>query len=254
SYGDESTPAAILRQYPSLSEEEKADAIHTLASRPAYAHALLDAIEQGTIARHDVSAFTVRQLQGLNDKKINDKLTRVWGVLRPASQEKAALTARYKALLTADYLAMADRSQGRLIYTRNCASCHVLFGEGGKIGPELTGSQRANLDYLLDNVLDPSAVVPYDYQVTLIQTKDGRLITGIIKQENEKVVTVQTQNEVLAVPKAEIDERTKSPISMMPEGLFAKLKDEEVRDLVAYLASPTQVPLPKDAPAPGPGK
>jgi putative membrane-bound dehydrogenase-like protein len=254
SYGDESTPGAILRQYPSLSEEEKADAIHTLASRPAYAHALLDAIEQGTIARQDVSAFTVRQLQGLNDKKINEKLTKVWGVLRPASQEKAALMARYKALLMTDYLAKADRSQGRLIYARTCASCHVLFGEGGKIGPELTGSQRANLDYLLDNVLDPSAVVPYDYQVTLIQTKDGRLITGIIKQENEKVVTVQTQNEVIAVPKAEIDERTKSPISMMPEGLFAKLKDEEVRDLVAYLASPTQVPLPKDAPAPAPGK
>jgi putative membrane-bound dehydrogenase-like protein len=254
SYGDESTPEAILRQYPSLNEEEKADAIHTLASRPAYAHALLDAIEQGKVARQDVSAFTVRQLQGLNDKKINDKLTKVWGVLRPASQEKAALTARYKALLTADYLAKGDRSQGRLIFARTCASCHVLFGEGGKIGPELTGSQRANLDYLLDNVLDPSAVVPYDYQVTLIQTKDGRLITGIIKQENEKVVTVQTQNEVLAVPKAEIDERTKSPISMMPEGLFAKMKDEEVRDLVAYLASPTQVPLPKDAIAPGPGK
>src|SRR5262249_48199078 len=141
-------------------------------------------------------------------------------------------------------LTIAARTHGRLLCARACAACHVLFGEGGKVGPELTGSQRANLDYVLENLLDPSAVVARDYQVTLLQTKDGRVITGIIKQETPQVLTVQTHNEVLRVPQNEVEARARSPLSMMPEGLLDKLKDEEVRDLVAYLGSPTQVPLP----------
>jgi putative membrane-bound dehydrogenase-like protein len=243
-----STPEFILRHYAAFTDDEKADAIHTLTSRPAYALALLEAVERGQIPRRDLSAFTVRQMQGLKNKQINEKLTKVWGVLRPASQEKAALMTRYKTLLTPEYLKSADLSQGRLVFTRTCASCHVLFGEGGKIGPELTGAQRTNLDYLLENILDPSAVVASDYQVTVLHTKDGRVITGIIKQENDTVVTMQTQNESIPVPKTDIEERTKSPISMMPEGLLDKLTRAEVRDLIAYLSSPMQVPLPPKAP------
>ncbi|HEV3258852.1 MAG TPA: PVC-type heme-binding CxxCH protein [Gemmataceae bacterium] len=244
-YGDDATPRVILRRYASLTDLEKSDAIQTLASRPVYALALLKAVERGRVSRRDLSAFTVRQIMGLKDKQVDDKLAQVWGTIRPASQEKAALMDKYRTLLTPDYLKQADRSRGRLVFAQTCASCHRLFGEGGDIGPELTGSQRANLDYVLDNVLDPSAIVPQDYQVTVVETKDGRVLTGIIKQENDKTVTVQTQNERVIVPSDEIETRTKSSISMMPEGLLAKLSNEEVRDLVAYLASPAQVPLPK---------
>jgi putative heme-binding domain-containing protein len=243
-FDDQSTPSLVLRLYPALTEEEKNDAIQTLAARSGYALALLDAVEKGQVPRRDLGAFTVRQMQGLKNKQVNERLVKVWGTLRPAAQEKATQMVRYKALLTTDSLKSADVNHGRLLYARTCASCHVLFGEGGKIGPELTGSQRTNLDYLLENILDPSAVVPLDYQVTILQMKDGRVVTGIIKQENEKVVSVQTQNEVLLVTKSDIEERAKSPVSMMPEGLLVKLSDEEVRDLIAYLGSPAQVPLP----------
>jgi putative membrane-bound dehydrogenase-like protein len=247
-YSDEATPQVILGHYASFNEEEKSDAIHTLTSRPAYALALLEGVERGLIPRHDLSAFTVRQMLAFHDKPIQDKLARVWGTIRPASQEKAALMAFYKGLLKFDYLSSADRSHGRLIYARTCAACHRLFGEGGDVGPDLTGSQRANLDYVLENVLDPSAIVAQDYQVTVLETKDGRILTGIIKQENDKTVTVRTQNDSIIVPKDEIEMRKRSPLSMMPDGLFSQLKNEEVRDLIAYLASPTQVPLPEEKP------
>src|SRR5205823_4414017 len=157
---------------------------------------------------------------------------------------RAALTAKYKALLTPESLRTADLSKGRAVFVKNCATCHRLFGEGAKIGPELTGSQRANLDYVLENVLDPSAVVPKEYQVTVFELKSGRVLQGIITQETERAVTVQTQNEAVVVPKEEIETRTETKTSMMPEGLFDKLTNEEVRDLVAYLASLAQVPLP----------
>jgi putative heme-binding domain-containing protein len=165
--------------------------------------------------------------------------------VRPASEGKAALTAKYKALLTADYVKGADLSQGRVVFQRTCATCHRLFDDGAKIGPELTGSQRANLDYFLENVLDPSAVVAKEYQLTVVELKNGRFLNGIIKEENDRSIVLQMQNEQVVVPKNEIDSRKESAQSLMPDGLLDKLSKEEVRDLVGYLASPQQVPLPK---------
>ena len=131
------------------------------------------------------------------------------------------------------------------MFKQNCATCHRLFDDGGDIAPELTGAQRANLDYILENVLDPSAVLAKDYQVTVVETSNGRVLTGIVKQENDRALTLQTQNEKVTLSRDDIKSRTKSPVSMMPEGMLDKLTSEEVRDLIVYLASPEQVPLPK---------
>ncbi len=237
-YADPKTPSLILQRYAKFTPEEKADAVHTLASRPSYALALLDAVADKTVARTDLNAFTVRQLLALNDPKVTKRVNEVWGTLRPASQEKATLMAKYKKLLTADTLRQANLQSGRLVFAKQCAVCHKLFGEGGNIGPELTGSQRTNLDYVLENMLDPSAVVPREYQVSIITTANGRTLTGIIKEETERALTVQTQNEVVIVPKDEIELRRQSNLSMMPEGILDRLTNDEVRDLVGYLASP----------------
>jgi putative membrane-bound dehydrogenase-like protein len=243
-YNDPATPSLVLRRYPAFTDDEKADAIYTLASRPAYALALLDAIKTGQVPRRDVSAFTVRQMQSLKDQTVSRRVTMVWGKVRPAAADKQDQMAKYKALLTPSSLKQADQARGRLVFQQTCASCHALFGEGGKVGPELTGSQRTNLDYLLENILDPSAIIPADYQVTLLELNDGRLVSGIIKSQTDKVLTVQTPNELVRVPVGDVSEMTKSPLSMMPEGLLAKLKDQEVRDLIAYLGSPNQVSIP----------
>jgi putative heme-binding domain-containing protein len=153
--------------------------------------------------------------------------------------------AKYKSLVPPDALAKADRSHGRALFVKSCANCHVLFGEGGKIGPDLTGSQRTNADYLLTKILDPNAVVAKDFQMTIIETTSGRVLNGIVVKENEQTLTVQTQNEAITLPKSDIQERKKSDLSMMPEGQLGMLSDVEIRDLIAYLAGPGQVPLPK---------
>ena len=79
------------------------------------------------------------------------------------------------------------------------ASCHRLFDSGGNVGPELTGSDRKNLDYVLENVLDPSASVPKEFKLTNFAMTDGRLISGIIREQTAKSVTVQTANETLTL-------------------------------------------------------
>jgi putative membrane-bound dehydrogenase-like protein len=243
-FNDASVPPLILKQYATLTDAEKADAVATLASRPAYAMALLDAMGQGKVDRRDLSAFTARQLLALNDKALAEKLTKVWGAIRKP-QDKSEQLYRYQAVAAPDALKKADRAHGRQVFAKTCATCHTLFGEGAKIGPDLTGSQRANPEYVLTKVLDPSAVVAQDYQVTVVTTKSGRTLTGLVKEEDATTLALQTQNEVIRVAKADIDERKKSPVSMMPEGLLAPLSDAEVRDLIAYLAGAEQVPPPK---------
>jgi putative membrane-bound dehydrogenase-like protein len=244
-FADPKTPDLLLKRYSQFPPEIRTDVIATLSSRPAYALALLDAVEKESVPRTDLSAFTIRQLGGLKNAELNARLLKVWGNVRPASQERVALTARYKKELNSDVLKKADRSNGHRVFKEVCASCHKLFDDGGDAGPELTGSQRANLDYVLENVLDPSAVVARDYQMSVIMLKNGRVLNGIVKREDERSVTLRTQNETLVVPKVEIDTRTLSPLSLMPDGLLDKLSRDEVRDLIAYLASPEQVPLPK---------
>jgi putative heme-binding domain-containing protein len=194
------------------------------------------------VPRRDLSAFTVRQLLAFHDKGLGDRLTKVWGSIRPPSQEKAALMAKYMAMVPADALKKADRKHGRELFIHTCATCHTLFGEGSKIGPDLTGSQRANPEYLLTKLLDPSAVVAKDYQVTVITTTAGRIISGLVKEETDKTLTMQTQNEVVRVPKSEVEERRRSEQSMMPDGLLAPLTPAEVRDLIAYVSGPGPAP------------
>jgi putative membrane-bound dehydrogenase-like protein len=244
-FNDPATPEVLLKQYAACSDADKTDAVTTLASRPEYAMALLDAIGKGKVPRRDLSAFTARQILGFKNKPLSDKLNEVWGTIRPTAGDKAALLSKYKTMVPPDALAKADRSQGRALFAKTCAQCHLLFGEGGKIGPDLTGSQRANPEYLLTKLLDPNAVVAKDYQMSVIGTSSGRVITGIVTKEDEKTVTVQTQNELLTLAKSDIEERKKTEQSMMPEGQLAMLSEQEVRNLIAYLAGTEQVTLPK---------
>jgi putative membrane-bound dehydrogenase-like protein len=236
-YADETTPAAVLGIYAKLTPEEKADAVQTLTSRAGYASALLDAVEKGTVPKGDITAFTARQIVGLKDKTIADRLAKVWGEVKSGSENAKAKIAEYKKNLTADDLARADATRGKVLFTKNCATCHKLFGEGQAVGPELTGSQRTNLDYILENVVDPNAVVPFDYKMTQFFLKDGRQISGLVKKDTPQAVTVRTVNEEVVIPVADIDERKPTNNSVMPEGLFDLLKQDEVRDLVKYLMS-----------------
>lgn len=242
-FEDEATPGLLLGSYGSFNEEERADAINTLATRASTAKVLLDAVAKGTIPKRDLNASVARQLQAFGDPKITARLEEVWGSVRPTSSEKAMLIAKYKAMITPDRMKSADPSRGRALFNRTCLQCHKLFDSGGDVGPELTGSDRANPDYILENVLDPSATVGRDYRLNTIATTDGRLISGILRDQTDKTLVVQTVNERIVLPRDEVEELKPSEASMMPEGALEKLSPEEVRDLISYLGSKTQVPV-----------
>lgn len=238
------TVQAILARYHDMPAASRQQAIQTLASRKDWAVELLNEIEDGRINQSEVSAFTARQIQSLGDQQLTDRLSKVWGEIRSTPKDRARRIAGFKQRLTPHELSHADLAAGRVVFRKLCANCHQLFGEGRKVGPDITGAQRNNLDYLLENLVDPSAQVSHDYQMEVIVTESGRVITGLIKSETNAAITVATPEAEIVVPVAEIETRRKSDVSMMPEGQLRTLTFHQTRDLIAYLGTSQQVPLP----------
>ena len=246
-YDNPDTPRLVLASYHQLQPTERPEAISTLTSRPAFARALLKAVAQGRVPRGDLSAFDARQILSLGDKGLGKQLTEVWGEVRSTPAQLKELMARYKKLLTPERLKAAHLSSGRVLFNKACASCHSLYGQGQKIAPDLTGSGRHNLDYLLENIIDPSAIVPADFRMSVVSLKNGRVLTGLVGPRDGHMVAVQTPTERVLLERTEIDSIQDTPQSLMPDGLLNPLSEEQVCDLIAYLMSPEQVPLPGEA-------
>lgn len=240
-YDDPKTAAVILAVYSRLSSSERRSALGTLCSRAPYGIALLDAIESKRVAGTNLTADFVRQLLYLQNDAIDQKLRSVWGNVRETSESKAKLISTYKAMLATP--GKNDLNLGRSMFAKTCQNCHMLYGVGNKIGPDLTGSNRSNLDYLLNNIVDPSAVMAKEYRSTIILTTDGRVVTGLVLEENNSGVTLQTADAVVVVPKAEIDQRKLGDQSMMPDNQLQQFGEHEIRSLIAYLTDTQQVPM-----------
>lgn len=228
----------LLKHYSDWPTPLKKATLETLATRRKYAQALLAAIEDKQIAKEEVPAHVARSMNLL----LGDSFAKIFGEVRELDQDRTQLIARYKALLTDEALAEADAHAGRKVFEKTCASCHKLYGTGGDIGPDLTGSNRANLDYILLNSVDPSYDVPEGYRMVLIETIDGLVLNGVVAEENARSVTLKTvQQPRVVVLKDDIVERQISPKSIMPDGQLEALKQDELRNLILYLRSTQQV-------------
>ena len=243
-FDDARIPAQILAVYPALDAAEKHDALGTLLARGASARALLAAIDAKTLPRADITAPLARQLQSLHDAEIDAWLAKNWGAVRTSSADKQKQIAKFKEFLTADSILRANASHGRALFSQTCALCHMVFGEGAKIGPELPGAFE-DIDYLLQNIVDPNAIIGKDYQQTFIETKDGQMFSGIIAADDASAVSLKTLAGPATIQRADIKALETSPNSLMPEGLLGALDEDSVRDLFLYLRQRQQVPLPE---------
>jgi putative membrane-bound dehydrogenase-like protein len=235
----------LAKNYNRFHPSERAAVMETLIARPTFAAGLLDQIAAGKLPREELTATHARQIRSFGDEQLTTRLSEVWGELRDSPTEKQALIEGLKEQLTAQRLASADKRAGRAVFQTNCANCHRLFGAGGAIGPDLTGSQRQNLDYVVGNIVDPSAVVSREFRMTILRHADGRVLNGLLVSQDEERAVLQTVKEKLTIAKDEIEEQTLSTLSAMPDGLLQPLTQEQIRDLIAYLMSAGQVELPE---------
>ena len=200
---------------------------------------LLDAIEKNTIPQDQVDATTWRQFQSAGNWELLERARKLNKSLE-LSGNRQELIEKEEALLTPEAIQKGGINFGRLVWINKCGTCHKLYGEGGQIGPELTGAQRTNLRYWLENILAPSALVAENYRVTALRMQDGRVITGVVVSETPRELTVQTAQEKIVVFAAEIEQRSASQMSLMPEGLFEGLTQDQKASLLKYLMSSPQ--------------
>ncbi len=235
---DPNTPEVVAKLLKDFEPTVLPDAINTLASTREGSKVLLKAVEAKTVPSTALSPFLVRQLTAFDDAEINALIKSAWGDVNAPKADLGERTKKYKALLTPAALAKGDLAKGKMLYMATCGQCHKLLGEGQNVGPDITGSNRADLNYLLENVLDPNAVIGKAYQLNLFTMKDGRVMSGVIKDETPAAVKIAMMGGVeFTLPQSDIAKREVSKLSTMPEGLFDALQPAQVIDLVKYLQS-----------------
>ena len=242
-FDDPSTAKLLLSRYPRMDRPQKEEIVEVLTTRPSYALKLLDAVEKKQVRQEAISAQQAQQLYNLGSDDVRTELERVWGSIQTSSAQQQQQLQAVKEMLLAAASKPADLAAGRMLYKKRCANCHRLFGDGEKIGPDLTGSGRANLDYILQNVVTPSAAVAAGYRVSVVATSDGRVLTGIVNEVSPQLITVQTAKEQVRLQRTDVEQLKKSSLSLMPDNLLKDLSDQQVLNLIRYLASPRQVGL-----------
>ncbi|MEI6238980.1 MAG: PVC-type heme-binding CxxCH protein [Planctomycetia bacterium] len=235
-YDEPAITAAMLDRWASFTDDERLEAVNTLASLPGHARALTDAIRAGRVARQHVPAHLARQLRRI----VGPTFVDVWGPVDVLPADREAAFKKYRGLLSDAALAAGDPAKGAAVFGRVCAGCHVLHGKGGDVGPDLTGANRGNLEYLLGNILAPNDVIQDAYRMHVILLDDGRVYSGIPAEEDEQRIRLRVaqQPDTVAIPVARIESREIASTSLMPEGLLANLSDTDVVDLIRFLQSP----------------
>ena len=234
-------PTVLLDSFKSLDVTQRRAALETLASRRVYATPLLEAVRDGRIPRAEIPAQVSRSLHLVLGKAWID----VFGdTQQPIAAQREKLLEKYRQICHPAAIESASPHRGRAVFEKTCAACHLLYGQGGKVGPDLTGSNRRDLEYLLLNSVDPSFDVAEGYRTEIIETADGRLLTGVLDEEDEIRVVLRTADQPrVVIAKTDIEGRRKSRKSVMPEGQLDQLTEQEVVDLVKYLGTTEQVSL-----------
>ncbi|HLW18718.1 MAG TPA: PVC-type heme-binding CxxCH protein [Cyclobacteriaceae bacterium] len=232
-YDNESLGRLLVQSYKDFSPSEKIETIQTLSSRPRYGGMLVEEIKENRIPKREISPTVARQLL----RVVGSGFIEIWGSIESVAKDEAAYQ-KYRDILLPEALAKADLKKGKAIFQNVCGPCHKMYGEGQVMGPDLTGSNRSNIDYILLNVLDPSAEIQDDYRMVVITTRDGRNYSGNVIAENNRQLTLRVvgQDPVI-INKSTIQSREVTPVSMMPMGLFENLLEQEIIELVAYLGT-----------------
>lgn len=232
-FGDKRIPTTLLELYPGLSAELRDAARSVLCSRVNWSRQLLEAVDQGALPREQVPPVNLLVIQNHRDPRCDELLRKHWGNLKQSSEDKRQKIAAVRTRLETG---QGHPEAGRAVFKATCASCHSLFGEGGRVGPDLTGYERDNLDFLLPAILDPSLAVREEFTAFTVTTKDDESLTGFLTENQPQSITLMdTTGHSIVIAREEIVSLQASPLSLMPEGLLDPLNDQQIRDLISYI-------------------
>ena len=235
-YDDPAIAPAVIGAYSSMTDDVRAAAQSLLAARRVSASEFLKAIEKGTIDPDSVSRDVAEKLKLLGDASITDLATRLFASAKPVSS--ALLHARIERLASVVRDGSGIPKPGKKIFEQQCSRCHLLFGHGGNVGPDLTTYRRDDLATMLQSIVSPGVEIREGFAGSIIAMADGRILSGVIIDQDKNVVVIRdTDGHQATLNRAAIDAIRPCPNSLMPEGLLDNLTEQQVRDLFAYLRS-----------------
>ncbi len=240
-YSDPRIGEAVLPILQNAKSDTRMRVLTLLCGRAASALLLLETIDRGEIKPDQIPAAQLRQIALFKEPRIEELLVKHWG--KVTEETPAEKRARIHGISVSMNLTTGDSARGKPLFAKHCGTCHTLFGEGNKVGPDLTGAERKNREFLLTSIVDPSAVIRKEFFNYVVSTKDGRVLTGLLAESTPATVTIlDAKNQRTTVPTDDVDTIEPAAQSLMPEKILDELDADQVRDLMRYLQS--------DAPAP----
>ena len=242
-YDDERIARSIVSAFGSgISDSDglRDAACRLLASRPAWAMALLAELTQWRLRREQVPADVVQQLRTYQQPEMARMVNEAFG--KSVAATSGAKLEKINQLRSIIRGGQGDADAGKEHFAKRCANCHQLFGEGKKIGPPLDGYDRGSLSFWLTAIVEPSLEIREGFQSYLVLTTDGRTITGMIAAQDPKTVTLRNaENELSVISRDDIDVLKALPTSLMPEDVLKEMTDKQLRDLFAYVSMGAKV-------------
>jgi putative membrane-bound dehydrogenase-like protein len=226
----------LLNIYTDASPNLRSKCRDTLLSRAESARAFLRLVDQNQISAAEVPIEQLRTISLHDDAELNSLVRKHWGNIMPGTtEEKLATMRRFNNDLR---VGGGNAISGKTVFKTQCAICHKLFGEGNQVGPDLTKANRGDRAALLANLVDPSAVIRREFMSYVVETKSGRVLTGLIATQNAaEIILLDAKNKRTPIARNRIEVIRESPVSLMPEKILDQLKPQELRDLFAYLKS-----------------
>ena len=228
--------ARVISLHNSFSKDTRGVAQSLLASRKSWARQFLEAVDDGAIKKKVIPLDLVRKMTVFKDERIAELVRKHWGQVQGATTaEMQKQIERYQDVIKKG---TGSPYAGKKLFTVTCAKCHMLFGKGGFIGPDLTSAKRDDLPNLLLSIVNPSAEIREGFETYLVRTQDGRALTGFLLEQDNRIVVIRNAEGIdISLAKKNIDDMRIVPQSIMPEGLLQAMSDQQVRDLFAYLRS-----------------
>ncbi|WP_406695282.1 PVC-type heme-binding CxxCH protein [Singulisphaera sp. Ch08] len=232
---DPKVAAIILAAYPKMEPELQPKAVELLTQRTSWSKPLVKAVAAKVIPPTILNVNQIRRLARSNDAELTQLVKAHWGSVREQRNPgREQVIAESRNLLRNN---PGDPFAGQQVFKKLCAQCHKIYGEGQEVGPDITGIGRSDFEQLLSNVLDPSLVIGPAYQATMIATTDGRVLTGLVVEDNPQRVILKIQGgKQETISRDEVEEKKVSELSLMPEDIEKQLTTQELADLFSFLA------------------
>lgn len=221
---------ALIELLPKRRGSVRRSILQAMASNVTRAPALLDEIEVGRVPVLEIDSTMEKMFYRLSDKEIVARAKKLLKREPPADRVK--VLADYQSVLKMD----SDPLRGKVVFEKNCATCHKVGGVGVNVAPDISDSRTKTPDFYLMNILDPNRAIDANYFSFNILDTDGKVHSGIVASETSSSITLkQPEGKLITIPRDEIELFKNNGVSLMPVGLEQKINKQQMADVISFI-------------------